>query len=105
MKDEKGTVIYIGERDIFEWTQGVGRDILMPKIFEASNDLIENELDSKLAVRVKFLEGNRKLTYDFVVQRKGLDNTLEKVMEWALEEEEYEMCSEIKRLQDKLYAF
>lgn len=105
MKDEKGTVIYIGKRDIFEWTQGVGRNILMPKIFEASNDLIENELDSKLAVRVKFLEGNRKLTYDFVVQRKGIDNTLEKVMDWALQEEEYEMCSEIKRLQDKLYAF
>ena len=47
--------IYIGEEDIQEWTQGIGKITLMPAMFE-----------------------------------------------WALEEEKYELCSEIKQLEEQL---
>jgi hypothetical protein len=105
MKHEDGITIYIGKTDIFEWTQGVGKNILMPKLFNASETLIKDDLESKIAARVKFLEGERKIAYDFVVTKDGISDTLQKILEWAIEEEEYEMCSEIKKLQEKVYAF
>lgn len=104
MKDD-GITVHIGNTDIYEWTMGVGKDILMPKLFSAVENLIENDLQTKLAARVKALEGKKTFTFDFVVKRDNIDDTLEKILQWALDREEYEMCSEIKKIQDKLYTF
>ena len=43
-----------------------------------------------------------KKAFDFFVEWNGIEDTLEKLMEWALQEEKYEMCSEIKELQSNV---
>ena len=40
--------------------------------------------------------------FDFFVTFNAVDDTLNKIMKWALQEEEYEMCSKIKKLQEKI---
>jgi hypothetical protein len=57
-----------------------------------------------IAARIEFsLRGNPK-AYDFVVKKDGIEDTLSKIMGWAIDEEEYEMCSKIKKVQDALYV-
>lgn len=100
MKEEKVFTAHIGETDIFEWTQGVGKSILMPILLKSCEEVIYNNLEEKLAARINFsLKGNPKI-YDFVVKLDGVEDTLEKILQWALGEEEYEMCQQIKYLQE-----
>ena len=34
-----------------------------------------------------------------------MNDTLNKILEWSLEEEEYEMCQRVKELQEKIQRF
>lgn len=103
MKEEQVFTVHIGETDIFEWSQGIGKSILMPILLKVCKEVIDNELEEKIAARVNFsLKGNPKI-YDFVVTLDGVDDTLSKIMDWAISEEEYEMCQEIKVIQERLY--
>ena len=104
MNDESITV-FIGNTDIYEWVMGAGKEILMPKLLSATIDLINNDLETKLGARVKVIEDGKRISFDFVVRKENIDDTLDKIMIWALEVENYEMCSEIKKIQDKLYTF
>ena len=54
------------------------------------------------AVRVEAVIKGKKKSFDFLVKRNGIDDTLEKIMGWSLQEEEYEMCQRVKNLQEKL---
>lgn len=93
---------HIGETDVHEWTQGVGKHILMPILFKVVQELLDSEEDEMIAARIEFsLRGNPK-AYDFLVKKDGIEDTLSKIMGWAIEEEEYEMCSKIKKVQDYL---
>jgi hypothetical protein len=40
------------------------------------------------------------MAYDFSIYKDGYDETLEKIMEWALETEEYEMCQRVTELKN-----
>ena len=40
--------------------------------------------------------------FNFYVKRDDLSDTLDKIMEWALEEEEYEICARVKKVEEKL---
>ena len=40
--------------------------------------------------------------FDFYVKKDEINDTLEKLMEWALENENYETCSKIKVLESKV---
>ena len=102
MKDETVFTAHIGETDVFEWTQGVGKDILMPILLKVCEEVIEDKIEEKIAARIEFsLRGNPK-AYDFLVKYEGIDDTLDKIMVWALDEEYYEMCSKVKSLQERL---
>jgi hypothetical protein len=102
VKEETVFTIHIGETDIYEWTQGIGKSILMPILLEVCKEVIEENIEERIAARVQFsLKGKPKI-YDFVVKLDGVDGTLSKIIDWAISEEEYEICSEIKKLQEKL---
>ena len=100
--DRKGFTAHIGEIDVHEWTQGVGKHILMPILFKVVQELLDSDEDEMIAARIEFrLRGNPK-AYEFVVKKDGIEDTLSKIMGWAIDEEEYEMCSEIKKVQNSL---
>ena len=96
---DKIKTIYIGEKDIYHWTMNEGKSILMPILFESSKKLIENNLDSIKSIRVEAIIRDKKKAFDFFVKKEELSDTLSKIMDWAIEEEEYEMCNEIKTIQ------
>ena len=95
--------IYIGEDDVQEWTQGVGKLTLMPLMFRGIKKIIELNLKKYHFARVECIIRTEKKAFDFYVKEDGIWDSLEKVMEWAIDEEEYEMCSKIKKVQERLY--
>jgi hypothetical protein len=94
--------VYIGDTDIYEWTMGVGKAILMPELLVGCEELLYNDLDEVSCVRVESIIRDSKKAFDFNVRRNGVEDTLEKIMEWALENEEYEICLRIRNLIDFL---
>jgi len=102
---DKIKTIYIGDRDIYSWTMDEGKSTIMPILLEQSKELIENDLESKKALRVEAIIRGEKKAFDFFVKKEDISDTLSKIMNWALEEEHYEMCSEIKELERKLEFF
>lgn len=97
---KKILTVHIGKNDIFEWTMGKGKEILMPELLIGCEELLYNNLDETLCLRVETqIRGNQK-AFDFSVKRDGVQDTLDKIMEWALENEEYETCSRVKNLID-----
>jgi|TARA_B110000977_G_scaffold103580_1_gene135205 hypothetical protein len=96
---------HIGETDIHEWTQGIGKTILMPILFQVVQELLDSDEDEMIAARIEFLLRGAPKAYDFVVKKDGINDTLDKIMEWAIDEEEYEMCSKIKQVKSKLYYY
>ena len=42
MKKKSRNSIYIGNKDIYEWTMGEGKDYLFPLIFNGAKELIKN---------------------------------------------------------------
>ena len=102
MTEDSVLHIYIGDDDIQVWTQGIGKTTLMPAMFECCKTIINEGLNKLQFARVEAtIRGNKK-AFDFFVELDGIWDTLEKLMEWALEEEKYEMCSEIKKLEKEL---
>jgi len=102
VEQERVFTVHIGETDIFEWTQGIGKSILMPILLKVCEEVIYDNLEEKVAAKIQFsLKGKPKI-YDFVVKFDGIEDTLEKILGWALDEEEYEMCQSVKYLQDYL---
>ena len=102
MKTKEVLHIYIGESDIQEWTQGVGKDILMPQMFESVKEILSTGKSKIQFARVEASIRNKKQAFDFFVEYEGVWDTLEKLMEWALEEEKYEMCAEIRKIEEEL---
>ena len=82
-----------------------GKSILMPLLFESSKKLINKNEDEIRAVRIEADIRGAQTAFDFWVRKDDIDDTLSKLMEWALEEEKYEICQEIKKLEDKLQTF
>ena len=95
-------IAYIGEQDIQEWTQSIGKSILMPVLLQACKVVIIDELDELKAARIEYLLRGKPKSVDFLVTYDGIEDTLTKIINWALEEEHYEMCAQVKILQDYL---
>jgi len=100
--DKKVFTAHIGETDVQEWTQGIGKQILMPVLFKVVQELLDSDEDEMTAARIEFLLRGNPKAYDFVVKKDGIEDTLSKIMGWAIDEEEYEMCSKIKKVQERL---
>ena len=102
MSDETVFTAYIGERDPHEWLQGIGKAIIMPILLKVAEEVIYESLEEKQAARVEAQIRGKMKAFDFFVRMEGIEDTLDKVMEWALQEEEYEMCGKVKSLQERL---
>jgi hypothetical protein len=97
---KKILTVYIGSNDIFEWATDTGKSILMPELLIGCEELLYNDLLQVKCLRVEsFVRGEHK-AFDFSITRDGYEDTLIKIMEWALENEEYEMCSRVHNLQN-----
>jgi len=97
---ENVLVAYIGEQDPQVWLQNEGKGVLMPILLKTAQEVIYDNLEEKQAARIETSVRGQIRALDFWVRFDGIEDTLEKIMEWALEEEKYEMCQEVKYLQD-----
>lgn len=95
---KKILTVHIGKIDIFEWTMGPGKDILMPELLVGCEELLYNDLDEVKCLRVEAEIRGKQKAFDFSVKAEGVHDTLEKIMKWALENEEYETCSRVRDL-------
>jgi hypothetical protein len=102
MSKETVLHVYIGDDDIQSWTQGPGKLVLMPEMFNCCKTVVNDDLEKLQFARVEATIRGKKKAFDFFVEVEGIHDTLEKLMEWALEEEKYEMCAEIKKLEQTL---
>lgn len=105
MTEETVKTIYIGNTDIFEWTQGVGKEMLMPILLKGCERLIDEEIDELPCARINALVNHKSKDFEFSVQRKNINDTISKILEWSLQNEEYEMCQRIKELEERLNRF
>lgn len=102
--EEKVFTAYIGDSDPQVWLQsGEGKSVLMPVLLKVSEEVVEDEIEEKHAARVEAQIRGKTKAFDFFISFNGVDDTLNKIMEWAIEEEEYEQCARIKKLQEKIY--
>lgn len=102
MQEKTVLHIYIGDDDIQTWTQGIGKETLMPEMFGACKEVISEDLDKLQFARVEATIRGKKRAFDFFVEIEGIHDTLEKLMEWSLQEERYEMSAEIQKLQERV---
>lgn len=97
--------VHIGKNDIYEWTMGIGKETLMPELLVGCEELLYNDLEEVKCLRVESLIRGKQKAFDFSVKKEGVGDTLDKIMQWALENEEYETCSRVKNLMNKLESF
>lgn len=100
--EERFNEIYIGDKDPYHWVMYDGKGVLMQVLYGTILDVVENELEEQIACRIHCNFNNRQKSMDFVVKRDGIEETIDKVFEWALENEEYEWCAELKSIQKQL---
>lgn len=100
--EERFNEIYIGDKDPYHWVMYDGKAVLMQLLYGTILDVVENELDEQIACRIHCNFSNRQKSMDFVVKRDGIDDTIDKVFEWALENEEYEWCAELKSIKKQM---
>jgi len=99
---ERVNEIFIGNKDPYDWVMYEGRETLMEVLYSTILDIYENELNEKIAARISFnFNGNQK-SMDFLIKRDGIQETVDKVFEFALENEKYEWCSELKSIREGL---
>lgn len=101
-EEKKILTVHIGDTDIYEWTLGEGKHTLMPELLVGCEELLYNELDEVKCVRVEAIIRGKQKAFDFNVQRNHIQDTLDKILEWALYEEEYEICERVKNLNEYL---
>lgn len=94
--------VYIGDTDIYEWTMGVGKTVLMPELLVGCEEVLYNDTDEVKCARVEAIIRGKPKAFDFNVTYDGIEDTLDKIMSWALQEEMYEMCQRVQNLQEYL---
>ena len=98
---KKGTKIYIGDQDIYLWMHGNPQTI-WPELVPAAEELLYNDENEVLALQVENRINNKRGIFDLFVRKQEVNDTLSKAMVWAIDEEEYELCTRIKNLEDFL---
>jgi hypothetical protein len=102
MTKERLNEIFIGDKDPFTWVMYEGKETLMGVLYSTILLVMEEELESKIAARIFYTYNGNKKSMDFVVNRDGIEDTIEKVFEWALENEEYLWCQELTYIKEDL---
>ena len=101
-EEKKILTVHIGDTDIYEWTMGVGKQILMPELITGCEEVLYEDKDEVKCARVECIIRKQKKAFDFNVQRESITDTLDKILEWAIQEEEYEICERVKNLNEFL---
>lgn len=99
---ERLNEIFIGDKDPYTWIMYEGKETLMGVLYSTVLSVIEEELDEKIAARIFYNWNGSQKSMDFVVNRDGIEDTIEKVFDWALENEEYLWCSELNNIKENL---
>lgn len=99
---KKILTVYIGETDIFEWTMGIGKTVLMAELLVGCEELLYNDLEEVKCARVEAIVRGKPKAFDFNVRQDGVEDTLDKIMQWSLDTEEYEMCQRVQNLNEFL---
>ena len=97
---KRGTVIHIGDTDIFTWTQN-NPHIIFPELIVAAEELLYKNKDEMFAFQVENMLGRKKNSFDFFVRKKEVGETLTKAMDWAIGEEEYELCKQVRFMHNR----
>ena len=98
---KRGTKIFIGDQDIYLWMHGNPQTI-WPELVTAAEELLYNDENEVLALQVENRINNKRGIFDLFVRKQEVNDTLSKAMVWAIDEEEYELCTRIKNLEDFL---
>ena len=93
---KKGTKIFIGDQDIYLWMHGNPQTI-WPELVTAAEELLYNDENEVLALQVENRINNKRGIFDLFVRKQEVNDTLSKAMVWAIDEEEYELCTRIKK--------
>ena len=98
---KRGTKIYIGDQDIYLW-MNENPQTIWPELVTAAEELLYNNENEVLALQVENRINNKRGIFDLFVRKQEVNDTLSKAMVWAIDEEEYELCTRIKNLEDFL---
>lgn len=79
-----------------------GKSMIFPELLLGCEELLYNDLDKVFCMKVITHETRKLEPVDFVVRRNGIVKTLSKILEWALEIEDYEMAARVRNLNDVL---
>jgi len=90
--------LYIGERDILEWTQNEGKDILYPRFLYGATEIIKKGKKKVNVLRVESSVREIQKAFDFFIVEEYIEETLDNILEWAIEKEEYEICIDVENL-------
>ena len=93
--------VHIGETDLYEWLQWEGKSVLMPELLTGLERILyEGDIEELKVLRVEALIRGQQKAFDFYARKWEMEDTLDKIMEWALEDEEYEICERVKILRE-----
>jgi len=87
---------------LYDWALGDGKKIVFPELLIGCEELLYHNLKKVCCLKVITYENGRDDKVEFIVRKKGINHTLKKINEWALESERYLMCHRISILQDYL---
>ena len=94
--------VYLGNESAEEWIRGIGKTVIMPEVLHTCEMIMNSKCESKLCAIVISEINLKSFNFHITVKRKTMPDTLDKIMEWALEREEYEMCARVKKIQETL---
>ena len=102
--------IYIDFGTPIETWASENKGMIMDSIYSNVFDFIESEEDDRVVLQVSPKIGNRPripknieppVNVDFIISKDDIQVTLEKMLEYYIEVEEYEKCAEIHKLQNQ----
>ena len=101
--------IYIDINTPIEEWASQNRGIIMNSIYDNLGDFLLGKREHKTVIKLiakpqshTKLRENTAMIVDFSISKSDIDVTLEKVLEYMVEVEEYEKCAEIVKIQKSL---
>ena len=83
-------------------TTDEGKALIFPELLVGCEELLYNDLDKVFCMKVITHESHQLEPVDFVVRKRGVRKTLSKILNWALENEDYETAARVRNLNDVL---
>lgn len=96
--------VHIGKQDLYEWLTYEGKPYLMPELLTGFEKILyEGDIEEIKVFRVETLIRDQQKAFDFFARKWEMEDTLDKIMEWALEDEEYEICERVKNIREYIH--